>query len=59
MSFTFVRHGSGGHGQQEESSSSSVVNGDKTIDLTGDIIPEAPEVPVEEIAGPVGKILVE
>lgn len=48
-----VRHGSGENHEQ-----SSVSKGDETIDLTEEIIPEAPQLPVDTIAEQIDTVLV-
>lgn len=56
--FTFIRHGSSGESDARTEQSSTVVKDDATVDLTEDIIPEAPELPVEAVTEVAEKILV-
>lgn len=56
-SFTFIRHNSGESDAQTEQSPTEVKD-DATIDLTEDLIPEAPELPVEAVSEVAEKILV-
>lgn len=53
-----VRHSSGDNYTSSEDRPSSVTDNTDSENLTNDIIPEAPEVPVEAVAGQVEIVLV-
>jgi hypothetical protein len=55
FNFTFLRHNSG---ESNEQISSVTSGNDDSLDLTEDVIPERPEVPIEASVEHVEKVLV-